>query len=563
VRRIALLISCLCVGLWIGVVHVATAQEETPLPPTDEFSLGMEFETVTPEDDAIITEEAVPTATETPDVPTSTPRPEVPDYILTWDDDMLYPQALFFRLVIAYPLEEIADMALEIRFMDESTVRTVSDDVLREHATEDARITQIYLVWDVPIDDLPPFQSVVNYTWNITLTDGQSTIIPGVMVYRDPARLWVIEDIGQITVAYPEGTSSTLGDRLNSLYELLETNTGNSPTFTFALNPSTMPLDPCTDQSTVSGIRSNLQAACGDIRIVERILEQDGFTLLAGSGIADSTAALFSAVINGFYTPVWEGQDIPQWLKTGVMSLYQSASRFPALQQVRVAERVGILLELDAMAAPSSDDALLWESQAVMMTLYVAETFGLDVLYALAGAESFNVGEPFYQRYERFTGRSLEGLIPAMNQWLYRAGAESAIGLDVFADTTATPTMTLSPTPFPPSPTYTLTVTPTPSATLTVTPTPTITGTISATPLPTRTPTLTPLPSTPTITPLPPDFEFPTLPPPTIDVNAIPTPPPSIGTSNTPPPADLIVLGLTVLIIITAGAGIYVITGQD
>lgn len=576
-KRIILLMTCLCFYVSVGVT---SAQEETPLPPAEtpvsENGLpGLELDTPIedtpteePDDDAEVSPAPPVGRTATP---TSTPRPQVPPFILTWDEDVLYPQALYFRIVISAPLAEIEAITLNISFAGEATTRTIDDDDIRAAATEEARITDINLTWDVPFNNPPPFQSIISYTWEIRLTDGQSTSVPGVTRYRDPAVLWETETIEGVRVIYPAGTSAALRDSLSPLYTLLAANTVSRPEFAFALNPASTPLDPCATSSAVAGTRTGRTVACvADDSIVRQILTQDGFTLITGAGIADTTAAMYRAIITGFYTPLWQvdtpeapsTQNVPSWLAEGVLSVYQTPNRFTALQQARIAERTGTLYTLEAMNI--ADDTLLWEAQAVMMTLYIADSFGLDVLYALAGAEPFDEEETFRERYERLTESPFERLLPAMSNWLYRAEASAAIALDLFQAVTATPTITFTPTPFPPSPTFTPTSTSTVTPTATITLTPTVTGTLSATPLPTRTPTITPLPAMPTVTPLPPDFEFPTVPPPTLDADAIPTPTPAPISTQPPLEAeDIILLALTVLIILAAGTGIYIFSRSD
>lgn len=563
-KQLTFIIAILLLWSAFGADALRAQIEEDPTPtpeidfePDAEPELELDFEP----DPTPTTEPADPTPTPAPVQPTPTALPDVADFIINWDDDVLFPVGLFFSLSINAPLDAITDITLTLNIAGEAAPRRVDFAAISEAVTVDTPITRIALTWRTPPDDPPPFQALINYTWRVTLDDGRSGRVPGTLQFKEAGRAWVIDedDEGGVNLIYPAGTSDALRLRVNALYALLAARLDERPPLSLALNPANAPIDPCERVEQIIGARTGQRIDCDDEAGIGRaMMARMGYDIIDAPTNAQAINLAISAVADAFHAPRWEGQALPDWFTRGLFALYRASDRFTDLQRVRLAERTATQYSMDAMeiAIDAADDGGLWESQAIIMTLFIADAYGLDALYALAD-EPFEPDETFAARYARLTGDALSRLLPAMNNWLYRGRALDVVRFDPFqTEPTPTPTTTSTPTAFPLTATFTPTATPTATATATPTLTPTVTGTLSATPLPSSTPTDTPSPPPPTITPLPPDFQFPTVPPPTPEIAATPTATPAPSAIDNISAADWALLVLTALVILSAGAGI-------
>ncbi|TVR24084.1 MAG: hypothetical protein EA396_02165 [Anaerolineaceae bacterium] len=560
-KQLTLIIAILL--LWSSVsadsLRAQIADDPTPTPEIDfdpdaESELELELE---PEP-----EPETEVETSAPVQATPTDLPDVADFIINWDDDVLYPAGLFFSLSINAPLDEVANITLTLNIEGETAPRNIGFAAIREAVTDDVPATRIALTWATPPDNPPPFQALIDYVWRVTLSDGRQGEVPGTLSFKEAGRAWVIDadDEGRVNLIYAEGTSDALRSRVDALYALLAARLEVEPALSLALNPANAPIDPCERVDQIIGARTGQRVACDDDAQIGRVMmARLGYDIIDAPTNAQAISQTIDAVASAFHAPRWDGGALPDWFTRGLFALYRASDRFTDLQRVRVAERTATQYDMDAMqtAIDAITDGGLWTSQAIMMTLFVADAYGLDALYALAD-EPFLPDEPFEARYARLTGDALSRLIPAMNNWLYLGRVLDVVRFDPYqTEPTPTPTITLTATAFPATATFTPTHTPTATATFTATPSPTVTGTLSATPLPSSTPTNTPLPPPPTITPLPPDFQFPTVPPPAQpEITVTPT-------IATPPPAtddisaeDWALLVLTALVILSAGAGI-------
>ncbi|MFW5691550.1 MAG: hypothetical protein ACOCXZ_03520, partial [Chloroflexota bacterium] len=260
-----------CLGLLTGP---AAAQEETEEPtasPTVDAPPGADTATptVTPTPEGP-TETATPGPPTPTPPPTNTPRPDVADFVFDWSEDILYPQAAYFELVLDLPLSDVAALTLNIQPQGEARGYSVDDASLRAAAVITEPFTEIEYIWTVPPQDPPRFEALVNYTWEVITGDGRTAIVPGVFAFSDPRIDWVQESSadGPLTLFYPADTinEEVLRGTLSRVYELLSGVTGRRPAFRLLLTGPGYALDPCASQETITGPRSGVVVPCeGDV----------------------------------------------------------------------------------------------------------------------------------------------------------------------------------------------------------------------------------------------------------------------------------------------------------
>lgn len=207
------------------------------------------------------------------------------------------------------------------------------------------------------------------------------------------------------------------------------------------------------------------------------------------------TNTLTETLVNTVYEPRWDGADIPAWFQVGLGLFYGYNGQPNMLALAQRASQQDQLLNLIQLAN-NENRSPLWEAQAYLLTLYMAETYGASAPFDIALA--INAEVDFDAALQTLTDDSLERIYAAWSIWVRSPRANEVIFWNPYQATTATPTPTLPPTDIPPSPT------PRPSPTITSTPTriPLYVPPVADTP--TRSvPTLR---ATPSFTPLPPGF---------------------------------------------------------
>lgn len=438
---------------------------------------------------------------------TPSPTPTLSRLILAWSDELFYPQAVLFEISIALPRQQIQRVGL---VMDIDGVGyTIPMDALMQGAVERDSRTDIRYVWYVPPDDLPPFESVLTYAWEVVSTDGESVDVPGSAPYNVPDAPWTQDDApdSPFSFVYPDGgiQIDPARNMLNNVYEFLAEHTGQSPVFRLALYSDAYPLERChtdKDGSLVITGTQGTEIICRE-PVIDRLIARTGHTpfKVADSHSLGIQQQLVRYMVETFYAPVWDGRDVPDWFKTGLMYVYLPGEKTYLLDRLREATRNHTLFTLDEMRtrveSPTANIAL-WEAQSYGMVAYMVDKMGLDALFGFANTAGN--GETFAESYTGAMQIPPEALLPDWEHWIFSGAAAANFGLRLYAGPTPFPSPTPTITPFPASPT------PLPTATSTITPTPTVTGVLSATPMPTLTsiPTQTPVP--PTITPRPAGF---------------------------------------------------------
>lgn len=489
--------AALLIALIFGALPILAQPEPDPITaPTP----GGETETPAsaaedPTATASPTPSGPPTATLTPTI-TLTPTPDVPDFVMFWTNRVFFPQAVELRIVIGYPLDQIAELSLTVDVPGQPP-RTLNREQLVAEALADtaSTFTDIRLLLTALRDDdiWLPLLAPVAYEWEIVITSGERASVPDAFAFNDPDTPWQRDDDpeGVLNLLYPAQQISPLPLRLRlrQALDLLarNTNADAAPVVSLALMPAANPLHACASDAVIP---------C-DPRIPQRLLADIGFTPLAvsareGIGLQQE---LMNYFIQQFYGPLWADRPPPDWFRMGLETLYTPSDHSGLLEQVRSAARINRLYGLDDAPAFDAPDRPLWEAQAYTMLLYVARRAGMDAVFELA--QTGDADETFAESYARIIGQPLTALLPGWRNWIYSGVAERDARLLLYDGPTPVPSPTASVTPFPASPTPTATDTPT------ITPTPTVTGVLTATPLPTLTPTLSPTPRPPTLTPRP------------------------------------------------------------
>lgn len=238
---------------------------------------------------------------------------------------------------------------------------------------------------------------------------------------------------------------------------------------------------PCSEQAML-----DLYARTG-IKVVQ----------LNSTSFADVRDELAGAIAILQFEDQWGPAEIPAWFYSGFAQYFSINGRPDALPIAQQASQRGDLLNIQALnLRPSEEQQELWEAQAFLLTLYLADQFGADAPQQIAAqiTPDNDFETVLRSQYEV----SSAGLYAAWAIWLDSSRAVEVAAYHPYLENTATPT---------PIPSITPTRTPS------ITPSPTLTP--SATPL--FRPTNPPIPTrarpsaTPTITPTP-------LPPGSLDV---------------------------------------------
>lgn len=434
-----------------------------------------------------------------------TPQPQQ-NFIIGWSSEALFPQAVRFAVTLNRPISDIALAALTIE-PEDSPAEVISVDI--EQATVVAEpYSELAVVWNLPADAPPPLFSSIGFRWRIVSTRDEVAQIEARLVFTDERAQWVRDDdargiLNLILPLLDEESAANqirrLRASLEAVYDLLASQSGQQPRFSFVVYPDGLPPGCARDadqQPVAIGPFSQTEAPCDDAR-AEAIFQASGYELVrsATNSLAGVRSALIDAMVRDAYAPLWNSKDVPAWFEAGLSAFYRPEPKQEWGQPLQAASRSGSLFTLGAMAArpTEADRRARWDAQSYGMTLYIAAQLGVQGLFDLAR----NVGssDSFESAYQAAMGRSISTLISDMERWLFTQGALSAFAFTPYQPATPTPTATRTPTP---------SATPTPTPTPTITPTPTVTGVLSATPLPTRTPTFTHTPPPPSVTPRPP-----------------------------------------------------------
>ncbi len=440
-----------------------------------------------------------------------TPQPEQA-FIQKWTQEIIFPSAIRFTLVLALPPSQINLATLVIKPETRPSITIPMD--LDASVTVGGEITEIVYIWQIPSDNPPLLFRDVEFEWRVTANGTQNATIFDMFTFSDQRANWLrdLEISKQLKITLPNGLPSTTTDtpaysrasideftvNLKRVSDLLTANLGNLNAFDLLIYDKKL-LPICSPNAkgelVTFGLSSNSEVSC-DPASADRIFTDSSYVMLSvdSSSLGDIQTVVSDYVVRKSYEQAWGGKDIPQWFQTGLALLYSPALKAELGAPLFNAARTNSLLHLDVMAKLPTENVSnsFWQSESYGLVVFIASRIGIDGLFKL----STNVAQAssFASAYSEATGMPLETLVDNFRQWLFTDSAVGSFAFTPYQEATPSPTASRTPT---------ATNTPTPTTTPTLTPTPTVTGVLSLTPLPSRTATLIPTIAPATNTPRP------------------------------------------------------------
>jgi hypothetical protein len=424
---------------------------------------------------------------------TATPTPVVPDFVILYSMELASVEIFRSNFVLTPPATAFERITLTVTQPGWSA----SGEAIEIDLNSIARVTEPFTdfthLWTVDPANPPTLFRDLTFTWSFTLADLSTESISSTVIYADPRTAWIIDENpeGPVKFAVPEGSLNPVALRtpVQTAYNLLNTNTGQTAQLAVITFDPSIPINPCEADNTTLAPISQQAVPCNPNRI-EQVYTANGYIPLQVSfgSLSATQDTIIRLLFDTLYPAVWSEATIPAWFRYGLREFYTSRLKLDLLAISQNSVRVNRAIT-DMSIVPQDDRLAAWEAQSYGMVLYIAEKIGVQPLFQLA--RDLGNGENLVDLYQLETGQPLSSLIPTWSNWIYTAAADAAYQYNPYLPTTPTPIPSLTRTP-----TLTLTLTPT----LTLTITPSVTGILSPTPSDTPTATLIP---TLTVTPRP------------------------------------------------------------
>lgn len=431
----------------------------------------------------------------------TTPQPEQ-NYIQSWTNEVIFPQAVRFSIILNRPASELASLVLAIRPQGRSPVGVEVD---LKSAVVSEPYSEFAYIWAIPGSAPPRLFQDIRVEWQATARDGEKARVEDQFAFTDQRVKWARLQESPISLTIPAGNAESpenvvglLRRDLQPVYDLLAKNTGHADSFNLIVYADLLPGCEWSrlNEPIATGPVSDTVVAC-DLSLADKIFAASNLIVVRSqsSGFNAIESALIETLVRRFYN--W--QKAPDWFTAGVAAFYGISPRSADLPRLIAAARNDRLFSMgDMNHMPEGADQALWLAQSYGMVLYIARQIGVQGLFDLA--RDARTAESFNTVLESALRQPLASLLPNWEQWIFTSQAASAFNITPYQDATATP-----------APTNTATPTPTPTATNTVPPTatPTPLGFLpTMTPVPTLRPSRTPTLPPPTVTPRPPDSLF-------------------------------------------------------
>lgn len=310
---------------------------------------------------------------------------------------------------------------------------------------------------------------------------------------------WQMTEVDNVTLRYYDENfpAESQAANLNQVLSLLSENIGFNEPVDMVVYDADAPL--CIEQpNEETGEIETVVLSDGrpfpcSIESLAALYASQGIILapIADPNFNTTENGLTQIIVDTVYTEKWGDADIPVWFKRGLI-LYYSPNGVPsALGLVQTAAQQDRLIRLPEMTSPTSQSEL-WDAQAYMLTLYLAENYGADAPFQLA--RELSEGTSFLAALDQIADASLDRIYSAWTLWVNTTRAQEVAVWNPYQPITPTPTATFTASPVPPTrtPTLTLTISLTPTNTLPYVPPtarvsrvpPTVIPTASNTPLP-------------------------------------------------------------------------------
>jgi hypothetical protein len=417
-------------------------------------------------------------------------------YIISWGNEVIFPQAVRFSIVLGSVATDLASATLTIQPEGQPAVAINVD--IEETAIVSEPYTELVYIWEIPNPEPPRLFREIGLEWSVVSDRNEIARIQDSFVLTDQRAEWVQDEDPQnlidLTVPADGPNPTRIRRDVMPVYDLLAANVGRAPSFNLILYTDAFPIGCVTNgdgDSVAVGPVSGVEVDCDPAK-AEAIFNASGYDALQPD--SDIVSSIVIRLTEGFYETVWLDKEVPDWFRAGLARFYSPLPKASLLPTALVASRNDRLFTLEEMAVmPVADE--VWQAQSYGMVLYIASQIGVDGLFRLA--TDLTAADSFMAAYQARVGQPLDSLIADWQRWIFTDEAAAAYVYTPYLASTPTPTPSPSLTPFPP------TETPTPTLTPTETPTPTVTGVLTETPAPTRTLTRTPTAAPATVTPRP------------------------------------------------------------
>jgi hypothetical protein len=449
---------------------------------------------------------SVPVSAQETETPASTAEPEpAAEFIVNQFMELVSIETMRSAFTLTPPAVEIEQATLNVT-QEGWSGETVSLNLVEDAAFIDPYTEFVYL-WRVNPENPPILFRDITFTWTFRLRSDESAEVTLTMPYADPRDEWAADENpqGRIKLAVQRDRlkPESMRQPLQQIYDLISENTGGQTRLGVVFFDSTLPLNPCNNDGTITASASGAEVPC-NFDTIRAIYEASGYTPIeSGSTTVESVEHYVAELLfDAMYTPLWQGKDVPAWFRYGLQQFYIPREKLGLLQQSRHSVRINRAIQDMSVVPTDSERLALWQAQSYGMVQYMAEQIGVPALFEIA--RSISEEQPLQALYETESGQPFTAIIPAWSNWIFTRAADNAYLYTPYLPPTLTPTLTRTRTPtFTPtlSPTVTLTITLSETVGITPSPFPTDTATF------TRTPTVTPRPLSSLFTPTPEPIE--------------------------------------------------------
>ena len=413
------------------------------------------------------------------------------------------PSLISFRVRVTVPVAEVEEITLTLE-QENGFIQRIPLELEESLLTDFDFAAEYVLNWEFERANNLQFFALLTYRFDVLTADGEtSTAEDSIIVEHQGVGEW--ESISNDDIALYWSTPSFTGEgqleELSETLEILQSYSNFDDPLAFAIYD----LDPefCQElpnaetgelESVVTVVGERFQCDPDDMLILyERanvipiIPTNMGFTPMSDT--------LTLALVNHVYSNQWVSADIPAWFLTGLPVLYTRTGNRRALGNTQRAALEDRLLTLNQMNTlpDEATDTELWEGQAYLLTLYLAEQYGAETPFEIGAVISAETS--FEQALVDITGNTIDGIYRGWAIWMTTDAPSDVIFWNPYLDATPTPMPTRTPRatlpPATPVPTATITLTPTDRPLRTPEPEratrellPTATATASTTPLP-------------------------------------------------------------------------------
>jgi hypothetical protein len=410
--------------------------------------------------------------------------------------EVLFPSTIRFIITISVPADQISSVKFTA-IEGETTLLDTSLDPSLDLDPNYEDLTKLEYRWSLGDDTFPSPFTIVDYRWQVELTDGTTEDVGDAFDFEDVGQgAWFTVTDGPLIIHwYDEDLAGRqVLAEVGRVYDLISSQVGSDPGMEFVIyNPRPIYCPPSIYNDEEADYPCDEAAYAAVYEQADMILVQR--TTL---GYAELVNRLAATITSDLYGGVWGSTSVPAWFERGLGAFYGPYPDSGMLPLTRSAAQVDSLFSLDEMATSLDPDApvrerVVWQAESLMLVMYLAERYGADAPADLAS--SIGSSTSFDAALQDLTGKTTTAFWDDWNSWLFSSDAERIINWSPYVPTTPTPTATFTASPVPPTATITQTPTETivPTATDVADQPATVVRRVS--PTPTIRPTNTPLPS--------------------------------------------------------------------